>query len=193
VLTVQVLVPKYRFPPVNLWPYTIYGTVHSPNWEVDFYRERCISDFRETVTGHPSNGHTHTHVILDGPSTHHHPLWSAAVNMEKDKQGKKITPHPLHYNLQSTMPSQVLTPNTSGLRTPPNHSHAPVALPSAHHNTSHGNAPYFTKYALIMQSTLMGTLLHTPPSTTPIPTNSSRSYKIAMSPHILLTLDPQWK
>jgi hypothetical protein len=90
-----VLVPKYRFPPVNLWPYTIYGTVHSPNWEVDFYRERCISDFRETVTGHPSNGHTHTHVILDGPSTHHHPLWSAAVNMEKDKQGKK-TKHPLY-------------------------------------------------------------------------------------------------
>jgi hypothetical protein len=23
------------------------------NWEVDFHRERCISDFRATVTGHP--------------------------------------------------------------------------------------------------------------------------------------------
>jgi hypothetical protein len=59
------------------------------NWEVDFHRERCISDFRAAVTGQPTNGHAHTHVILDGPSTHHHPLWSAAVDMEKDDRGKK--------------------------------------------------------------------------------------------------------
>jgi hypothetical protein len=65
------------------------------NWEVDFHRERCISDFRAAVTGLPTNGHAHTHVILDGPSTHHHPLWSAAVDMEKDECGKK-TKHPLY-------------------------------------------------------------------------------------------------
>jgi hypothetical protein len=56
------------------------------NWEVDFYQERCISDFRAAVTSTPTNGHAHTHVILDGPSTHHHPLWSAAVDMEKDSR-----------------------------------------------------------------------------------------------------------
>jgi hypothetical protein len=65
------------------------------NWEVDFHRERCISDFRAAVTGLPTNGHAHTHVILDGPSTHHHPLWSAAVDMEKDERGKK-TKRPLY-------------------------------------------------------------------------------------------------
>jgi hypothetical protein len=65
------------------------------NWEVDFHRERCISDFRAAVTGQPTNGHAHTHVILDGPSTHHHPLWSAAVDMEKDDRGKK-TKRPLY-------------------------------------------------------------------------------------------------
>jgi hypothetical protein len=36
-----------------------------------------------------------THVILDGPSTHHHPLWSATVDMEKDERGKK-TKRPLY-------------------------------------------------------------------------------------------------
>jgi hypothetical protein len=49
------------------------------NWEIDFHRDRCISDFRAAVTGHPTNRHAHTHVILEGLSTHHHPLWSAAV------------------------------------------------------------------------------------------------------------------
>jgi hypothetical protein len=65
------------------------------NWEIDFHWERCISDFRAAVTGHPTNGHAHMHVILEGPSTHHHPLWSAAVDMEKDAQGKK-TKRPLY-------------------------------------------------------------------------------------------------
>jgi hypothetical protein len=59
------------------------------NWEIDFHQERCISDFRATVTGHPTNGHAHTHVIIEAPSTHHHPLWSAVVDMEKDERGKK--------------------------------------------------------------------------------------------------------
>jgi hypothetical protein len=35
------------------------------------------------------------HVILEGPSTDHHPLWSAAVDMVKDAQGKK-TKRPLY-------------------------------------------------------------------------------------------------
>jgi hypothetical protein len=30
------------------------------NWEVDFHRERCISDFWAPVTGIPTNGHAHT-------------------------------------------------------------------------------------------------------------------------------------
>jgi hypothetical protein len=65
------------------------------NWEVDFHRERCISNFRREVTGHPTDGHAHLFVIKEAPSTHHHPLWSAAVDMEKDVQGKK-TKHPLY-------------------------------------------------------------------------------------------------
>jgi hypothetical protein len=65
------------------------------NWEVDFHRERCISDFQAAVTGQPTNGHAHMHVILEGPSTHHHPLWSAAVDMEKNERGKK-TKRPLY-------------------------------------------------------------------------------------------------
>jgi hypothetical protein len=65
------------------------------NWEVDFHRECCISDFQAAVTGQPTNGHAHTHVILEAPSTHHHPLWSAAVDMEKDARGKK-TKRPLY-------------------------------------------------------------------------------------------------
>jgi hypothetical protein len=59
------------------------------NWEVDFHRDRCISDFQAAVTGQPTNGHAHTHVILEAPSAHHHPLWSATVDMEKDAKGKK--------------------------------------------------------------------------------------------------------
>jgi hypothetical protein len=59
------------------------------NWEVDFHREHCISSFRAEVTGIPTNGHAHTHILLEAPSAHHHPLWSAAVDMEKDVQGKK--------------------------------------------------------------------------------------------------------
>jgi hypothetical protein len=65
------------------------------NWEIDFHQERCIGKFRAAVTGHPTNGHAHTHVILAAPSTHHHPLWSAAVDREKDAQGKK-TKRPLY-------------------------------------------------------------------------------------------------
>jgi hypothetical protein len=65
------------------------------NWEVDSHREHCISDFRATVTGHPTDGHAHLFVIKEAPSAHHHPLWSAAVYMEKDVQGKK-TKHPLY-------------------------------------------------------------------------------------------------
>jgi hypothetical protein len=74
------------------------------NWEVDFHRERCISDFRAAVTGTPTNGHAHTHVILDGPSTHHHPLWLAAVDIEKDSRGKK-TKRPLysHHTTSTTL------------------------------------------------------------------------------------------
>jgi hypothetical protein len=65
------------------------------NWEIDFYRERCISDFRANVTGHPSDGHAHTFVITEPPSEHHHPLWSAATAVEKDERGKK-TKRPLY-------------------------------------------------------------------------------------------------
>jgi hypothetical protein len=53
------------------------------------HRERCISDFRATVTGHPTDGHAHLFIIKEAPSEHHHPLWSAATAMEKDVQGKK--------------------------------------------------------------------------------------------------------
>jgi hypothetical protein len=77
------------------------------NWEIDFHQECCISDFQAAVTSIPTNGHAHTHVILDGPSTHHHPLWSAAVDMEKDSRGKK-TKRPL-YSRRTTSTALQLT------------------------------------------------------------------------------------
>jgi hypothetical protein len=58
-------------------------------WSIDFHREHCISDFWVSVTGHPTDGHAHTHVITEAPSEHHHPLWMAATAMEEDAQGKK--------------------------------------------------------------------------------------------------------
>jgi hypothetical protein len=76
------------------------------NWEMDFHRERCISDFWAAVTGHPTNGHAHTHVILEAPSTHHHPLWAAAVDMEKDERGKK-TKRPLYSRCTTSTALQI--------------------------------------------------------------------------------------
>jgi hypothetical protein len=132
------------------------------NWEVDFHQERCISDFRAAVTGIPTNGHAHTHVILDAPSTHHHPLWSAAVDMEKDAQGARkpsarstlVGPHPLHSRSQLTTHSRALTHRGSDLQTPLKLSHAPVAPPFVPHNTSHESACCSIKHALTTQSTL---------------------------------------
>jgi hypothetical protein len=104
-----------------------------------------------------------------------------------------IEPRPLHSNLQSTTPSQGLTPNASARWTHPKHSHALVAPISAHHNTSPGNAHSITKHVLTMQFTPMGIPYLTPPFTTPIPTNSSPSSEIAVLCRVLLTSDPQWK
>jgi hypothetical protein len=56
------------------------------NWEVDFHWEHCISDFRAAVTSDPTNGHAHTFIIIELPSEHHHPLWSAATAMENGER-----------------------------------------------------------------------------------------------------------
>jgi hypothetical protein len=44
------------------------------NWEIDYHREHCISEFRAKITGHPTDGHAYLHVIKEAPSEHH-PQW----------------------------------------------------------------------------------------------------------------------
>jgi hypothetical protein len=72
------------------------------NWEIDFHQDQCISGFRAEVTGHPTDGHAHVHVIKEAPSEHHHPLWKAATAMEKDAQGKKTKRPRFHRRTTST-------------------------------------------------------------------------------------------
>jgi hypothetical protein len=170
------------------------------NWEMDFHRERCISDFWAAVTGHPTNGHAHTHVILEAPSTHHHPLWAAAIDMEKDERGKK-TKRPLYSRCTTSTALQITVDHTfTGSYTqrfhpadPPKHSHVHAALPSAHHNISHGNVRCSIKHGLTTPFTPTAAPSHTVPFTTPILTNSSRFYKTVMLHRVPLISVPQWK
>jgi hypothetical protein len=100
---------------------------------------------------------------------------------------------PPHSNWQSTTPSRAPMPSDSDHRTHPKHSHAPAAPPSVPHNTSRGNARCSTKHGSTTQSTHMGALSHTPPFTTPTPTNSCPFLGTAVLHRVLLILAPQQK
>jgi hypothetical protein len=63
-------------------------------WELDYQLAQSLSDQQAIATGTPSDGVAYQYVISQPPSKINHPLWSAAVAMEKDEQGGK-TQHPL--------------------------------------------------------------------------------------------------
>jgi hypothetical protein len=63
-------------------------------WELDYHLDRVRNDLQISATGLPLDGAAYQYTISQPPSEHNHPLWSAAVAMEKDEQGRK-TQRPL--------------------------------------------------------------------------------------------------
>jgi hypothetical protein len=149
---------------------------------------------------HPQTD-THTHMsswMARPPITTHFGLRLSTWRKTQGERKPNIpstpaAPPPPHSNSQWTTPSLGLTPNAFALRTHLKHSHAPVAPPSVLHNTSHGNARYSIKPALITQFTHMGARSPIPPSITPTHTNYYLFSKIAVLHRVLLTLAPQRK
>jgi hypothetical protein len=58
-------------------------------WELDYHLARVHNDLQISATGLPLDGAAYQYVISQPPSEVNHPLWSAVVAMEKDKQGRK--------------------------------------------------------------------------------------------------------
>jgi hypothetical protein len=63
-------------------------------WELEYHLARAHNDLQISATGTPLDGAAYQYAISQPPSEVNHPLWSAAVAMEKDKQGRK-TQRPL--------------------------------------------------------------------------------------------------
>jgi hypothetical protein len=60
------------------------------NWEREFGLERCLAQFKLRWTGDSGKGHVfREQIITEPPSVGHHPLWAAATETKKDKNGKK--------------------------------------------------------------------------------------------------------
>jgi hypothetical protein len=57
--------------------------------ELDYHLDRAHNDLQISATGLPLDGAAYQYAISQPPSEHNHPLWSAAVAMEKDKRGRK--------------------------------------------------------------------------------------------------------
>ena len=55
------------------------------NWAVDFYWEQLKHQFLSTWTGRGSLGEAYTHALTNPPDSFNHPLWTAAVAMERDE------------------------------------------------------------------------------------------------------------
>jgi hypothetical protein len=58
-------------------------------WELDYHLARAHNDLQVEATGIALDGAAYQYTISQPPSEHNHPLWSAAVAMEKDEQGRK--------------------------------------------------------------------------------------------------------
>jgi hypothetical protein len=58
-------------------------------WELDYRLARTRNAQHIESTGTPLDGAAYQYAISQTPSEVNHPLWSAAVTMEKDKQGRK--------------------------------------------------------------------------------------------------------
>jgi hypothetical protein len=64
------------------------------------------NDLQVSATGNPLDGAAYQYAISQPPTEVNHPLWSAAVAMEKDKQGRK-TQHPLFLQRTTSMALQL--------------------------------------------------------------------------------------
>jgi hypothetical protein len=62
-------------------------------WEQDYHFDRARNVLQLCATGLPLDGAAFTHAITNPPSGGNHPLWKAAVEVEKDEHGCK-TRHP---------------------------------------------------------------------------------------------------
>jgi hypothetical protein len=58
-------------------------------WELEYQLARVRNDLQVSATGTPLDGAAYQYMISQPPSKVNHPLWSAAVTMEKDKWGRK--------------------------------------------------------------------------------------------------------
>jgi hypothetical protein len=63
-------------------------------WELEYHLARAHNTLQISATGIPLDGAAYQYAISQPPSEVNHPLWSAAVAMEKDEWGRK-TRHPL--------------------------------------------------------------------------------------------------
>jgi hypothetical protein len=58
-------------------------------WELDYHLARAHNDLQISATGLPLDRAAYQYTISQPPSEHNHPLWTAAVAMEKDEWGRK--------------------------------------------------------------------------------------------------------
>jgi hypothetical protein len=58
-------------------------------WEMDYHLARAHNDLQVDATGITLDGAAYQYAISQPPSEHNHPLWAAAVAMEKDERGRK--------------------------------------------------------------------------------------------------------
>jgi hypothetical protein len=58
-------------------------------WEQDYHFDRAKNALQLRVTSHPLDGAAFTHAITSPPTGGNHPLWKAAVEVERDKLGRK--------------------------------------------------------------------------------------------------------
>ena len=58
-------------------------------WAQEWYFARAQNALQLRATGRPLDGAAFTHAILEPPSGGNHPLWDAAVEVEKDNMGRK--------------------------------------------------------------------------------------------------------
>jgi hypothetical protein len=63
-------------------------------WELDYKAARTRNTIHSESYGSPLDGAAYQYAISQPPSEVNHPLWSAAVAMEKDERGRK-TQHPI--------------------------------------------------------------------------------------------------
>jgi hypothetical protein len=65
-------------------------------WSQEWYLARAKNKLQLSATGLPLDGHAHTHAILAPPDGRNHPLWSKAVDCERDNKGRRIPSRPLY-------------------------------------------------------------------------------------------------